>query len=263
MPEELLYDIKEGWVLLAVLFLFMAAFEAGYRLGFRAQQIGDGSRSQLGTVQGAVLGLLALLLAFSSSMALSRYDMRKSLVMEEANAIGTTYLRAKCLEGDLRGRAEALLRDYAKLRLTFYDADQDDKRRAEEYGKAEKIHRQLWWIAVAASTADNRSVPAGLFMKSLNDVIDLHTKRITATNNHVPESILFLLIIASVCSLGLTGYGAGVAGNRHLLSTVIFIILVSITFMTILDLDRPRRGLIKVSQQSMIDLNKSMETEGW
>ena len=259
MPEEFLYDVSEIWILLAIIVLFIASYKAGFRFGRKSQEIDDNSRSQINNVQAAMLGLLALLLAFSSSMAVSRYDIRKNLAVEESNAIGTAYLRAKFLSGRLCDRAEELLKDYAKLRLSFYDKNLGKERAAADYAHAEQIHKQLWTIAAAATAEDNRSVSSGLFAQSINEVIDLHTKRVAATDNHVPESILCLLIIASVFSFGLMGYSAGMAGKQRLLSPTIFIIVVSITFMTILDLDRPRRGLIRVNQQSMIELNRSLE----
>ena len=152
-----------------------------------------------------------------------------------------------------------MLRRYVDVRLEFYQAGISQRKLQKVDDDTEKLHGALWSYAIAAGGQDPRAIPTGLFIQSLNDVIDLHAKRVTALENHVPESIFILLLIVATLSLGLVGYGAGMGRDRNLLPAVISIILIASVILLIMDLDRPRRGLIKVSQQSMVDLQNSLK----
>jgi hypothetical protein len=210
-------------------------------------------------LEAASLGLLALLLGFTFSMALTRFDTRKQLVLDEANAIGTTYLRAQLLPDPARKEVSNLLRRYVDVRLDFYQAGVNQRKLQNVDDETEKLHKALWSYAMATGGRDPRAIPTGLFIQSLNEVIDLHAKRVTAMENHVPESIFVLLLIVATLSLGLVGYGAGMGKDRNLLPTVISVILIASVILLIMDLDRPRRGLIKVSQQSMVRLQENLK----
>lgn len=257
MNGELLYGI-DGWIVSLVLLSLLAiSTKLGYRFGCRKQAIvNEAGRSQFSSIQGAILGLLALLLGFTFAMTVSRFDARKQLVLDEANAIGTTFLRTGLLPEPHSSQAVTLLRRYVDVRLKFYEAGIDGQKLRAASQESEQIHRQLWSQAESAAKQDVRAVSTGLFIQSLNDVIDLHAKRITAMQNHVPESIILLLCFVAILSLGLTGYGCGLAGQRHFIVTTAMAILVVAVIYVIIDLDRPRRGLIKVSQQSMLDLRE-------
>jgi hypothetical protein len=125
--------------------------------------------------------------------------------------------------------------------------------------ETEKLHSALWSHAIAAERQDPRAIATGLFIQSLNEVVDLHARRVAAMENHVPESIFILLLVVATLSLGQVGYGAGIGRDRNLLPTLISVILIASVILLIMDLDRPRRGLIKVSQQSMVDLQTSLK----
>ncbi|MEO8308710.1 MAG: hypothetical protein ABI616_11800 [Pseudomonadota bacterium] len=126
------------------------------------------------------------------------------------------------------------------------------------YKSAGKMHDRLWSIATAATAQDQRSVATGLFVASLNDVIDLNESRRAAATNHVPEAIVGLLVLISCGALGFSGYGCGLTGHRRSLSTITFIVLSAMVLLLILDVDRPRRGLILVKQDAMIRLQASL-----
>jgi CDP-diglyceride synthetase len=257
---ELLFGL-DGLIIAIVLFLMLIiATAVGYLVGSRqASDTNDVNRSQFSTIQGAVLGLLALLLGFTFAMTLSRFDTRKNLVLEEANAIGTTYLRAQLLPEPYNTEVSALLHQYVDVRLEFYNAGIDEKRLRAANEQTDLLHRQLWSRVKKAAKVDSHSITTGLFIQSLNEVIDLHEKRITAMRNHVPDSVILLLFIVAILTLGLTGYGSGLTGKRHFFVTTTVAILIVAVIYLIIDLDRPRRGLIKVSQQSMIDLRESIQ----
>lgn len=255
----MIWGISEIGALLAGWLLLVAALEAGFRTAFHRQaHWDDATKSHIGALQGAVLGLLALLLGFTFAMAVSRFDNRKALVLEEANAIGTTYLRARFLPSPQNHEVAALLRDYVEARLDFYEAGIELSRLDAANVKASRIEDQLWALTVAAAAADPRSVPIGLLIESVNEVIDVREKRRVALDNHVPEVVLYLLYVTAAVALGLVGYNSGLAGKRRLASGAIVAALIALVLTTILDIDRPRRGLILVSQDSLIRLRATL-----
>jgi hypothetical protein len=126
----------------------------------------------------------------------------------------------------------------------------------------EWLHQQIWSHAIELSAKDERSGAVRLFIESMNEVIDFHEKRLAAMRDHVPETVFLPLYMVAAVGLGFVGYARGFSGRRHFLVTLILAILISTVITLITDLDRPRRGLIKVSQQSMLDLRKSLEKAG-
>ena len=258
----MMWSIPEFVLALVFLAGFLAAIEGGFRLGLRRSGRGDESdRNHLGALQAAVLGLLALLLGFTFFMSVSRFDTRKALVLEEANAIGTTYLRARFLPAEQQEPAQGLLRAYVTARLAFFDAGIDKARIAKANADATAIESQLWALAVTATERDPHAVSLGLFIQALNDMIDIQEKRQTALDNHVSEPVLYLLLVASIMAMGLLGHGCGLDRRRRFPSNALFALLIVLVLVTILDLDRPRRGLIEVSQDSMARLAATLESQ--
>ena len=140
MPEELFYYVNLWLILVASIGFFLLATEAGFLVGRRRQStIDDRAISQIYTIQGAALGLLALLLGFTFSMAMSRYDTRRQMILEESNAIGTTFLRAQLLPDPPRKEVSNLLRRYVEVRLEFYEAGNDQKMLREVRNKTELL----------------------------------------------------------------------------------------------------------------------------
>jgi hypothetical protein len=258
--EEFLYQMDLWLILAASIGLFLLGDEIGFRLGRRKRlDIDEDARSQVNTIQAAILGLLALLLGFTFSMAMNRFEVRKQQILEESNAIGTTYLRAQLMPEPQRKEVSALLRRYVEVRLKFYQADMDQKGFQEARDQTERLQLQLWSNAIAWGDKDPRAVTAGLFLQSLNEVIDLHSKGVTALENHVPEIILVLLYFVALAATGLIGYGAGLAGRRNFMVTMVAAVLIASVILVIVDLDRPRRGLIKVGLGRMVELRQSLE----
>lgn len=268
MAEEFLYQLDLWLILAATIGFFLFGDEIGFRLGRRKRPtVSEDARSQVITIQGAVLGLLALLLGFTFSMAMTRFEVRKQQILEESNAIGTTYLRAQLMPEAQRKEVSALLRRYVEVRLQFYQADIDQQGFQQARAQTERLQLQLWSQAAAWGDKDPRAIPAGLFLQSLNEVIDLHSKGITALENHVPEIILVLLYFVALAATGLIGYGAGLAGRRNFVVTMVASVLIAAVILVIIDLDRPRRGLIKVGLGRMVELRSSLnqvnlETDG-
>lgn len=247
--------------LLAAVFLgLVAALELGYRIGLRRSfEIRDADRAHAGALQAATLGLLALLLGFTFFMAVSRYDTRKQLVLDEANAIGTAALRARLLPEAERREAPGLFRDYVVARLAYHDAGIDPAKLRDAQERAARVESRLWSLAESAAARDSHALTASLFLQAMNDVIDLREKRQVAFDNHVPEVVLALLLAVSAVSLAFLGYGSGVDRVRRLWPNAVFAFLITLVFVVIVDLDRPRRGLIQVSQDSLLRLQASLD----
>ena len=224
-----------AWLFVIGLLLLTAlATEIGYTAGRRDQWIHpEGAKGQVTAITAGALGVLALLMAFTFAMAVFRFDVRKQLVLNEANAIGSTYLRARLLPAPHKTEIADLLRRYADVRLDFYRADL----LAEKYPT---------------------SNPVTLFVQALNDTIDLHARRLVVQDDHVPPTVLAVLFLATIAAMALVGYGCGLFGRRNFVVTTLLTVIVAAVTFVILDLDRPRRGFLRVSQESMQNLQKEL-----
>lgn len=259
MSDELLYGTSEALIAVIMMVLLIAATEAGFRAGVKAHsKINEAAKSPVGIISGAILGLLALLLGFTFAMAQSRFELRQQLVMQESNNIGTTYLRSRLLPEPSRTEVARLLRPYVDARLDFYRAGQDQTRLQEVDNRTKELQNQLWSNVQTAIGKDDREVTTGLFIESLNETFDIQVTRRAAMENHVPEIVILLLfIVALVAVLGI-GYECGLGGHRHLFTTTMMSLLIVLVIATIIDFDRPRRGIIRVKQNSMIRLQESL-----
>lgn len=260
MIEDILSRIfASQWVV----FLFTAALllalaEAGFRLGLRLHTAKDPARKgPIGGIQGAVLGLLGLLLAFTFSMAVERYNTRRALVLEEANSVGTTYLRASLLPDAHQAPVKDLLRRYVDVRLKYQPLADDPARLADGLRLSGDIQAELWKHATEAAREAPNSITA-TFIETLNDTIDADSKRITAGRAVIPGGVWLLLIMVAGFSCITTGYGVGAEGARALLGSVFLPLLITLVIVSIFDLSHPRQGLIGVSQQPLIDLQQLM-----
>lgn len=259
MSEELLYGISESVLFVLLVGLFYGGAEVGYRYGFRlAERFGADGHAHVATIEGALLGLLALLLGFAFAMAVNRFDVRKQLVMEEANDLQTTFLRAELLRDRYRVGSSRLLREYVDSRVAYYQAGADREKMRDALERTNRLQIQLWNTAVAASREDSNEVTTGYYIESLNGLIDDHAKRLAAMENHVPEFILLLLFFVATMTIGVTGYSSGLRRTRLRVLRVILVVLVAATLLVIVNLDRPRRGLIKVSEGGMLQLQQNL-----
>lgn len=255
---EILYNQSSILIALVLFVLILVANEIGFRVGVRIQKKSDQElRSQTNAIQAGILGLLALLLGFTFSMSLQRYDSRSQAVIAEANAIGTALLRAELLPDPFQAEEKELLQRYVDLRIELGGIDLTERNeRARFNAKTSEIQNQLWSTAVKATEADPRPVTTGLFVSSLNDLIDSQGKRNALLQMHVPEVVLLLLFAVFITSGAILGYASGLGGRRPLVATVLMSLLIVLIVFIIIDLDRPKRGLIQVSQQSILDLKK-------
>jgi hypothetical protein len=250
------FDVIPLWVLFGTTVVFiLLAVETGYRVGRWRQRHAEHERdTPVGTIVAAILGLLAFLLAFTFGMAASRFEIRRELVLDEANAIGTTYLRAALVPEPQRTEIRTLLRDYVDLRLQAVEPGMA----VPSLARSEELQGRLWSRAVLV--AEKHPTPiTGLFIQSLNEVINMHTKRVTlGMRNRIPFPMWGALYFTALLVMAGVGYHAGLTSTARTLATLVLAFTFSVVLWLLADLDRPQEGLIKVSQQAMVDLRKSM-----
>lgn len=243
---------------LAAIGLFLGllgSLELWFYFGNRARKRRAEHPDQLANIQGATLGLLALLLGFSFALAAGRFNDRVQLITREANAIGTVWLRCDLLPDATRGEAHKLLQAYTARRISFYTAA-DVEAGKTAVAESEKLQSRLWEMFTAAAKASPER--ANVLLPPLNELIDLHGLRVAASQRNMPVVLLALLIVCSAVSVASVGYGCGVAGKRNVVLTTALTFLIAGTLWAILDMDHPRQGLIRVGQQPMLDLQRNI-----
>lgn len=253
---EALYDINSGLVAVALFVTMIAAMEGGYRLGRRRQSVASAElREHINGIQASMLGILALLLGFTFSLALQRFDSRSEAVVDEANAIGTAYLRIQLLPTQMRPDAVRQMSDYVDLRVESglrSSAALGD--RARDAARAQTLQSGLWDGARRGIEFDPNIYAPALYVEAVNGMIDSYGRRDASLNRHVPEVVLLLLYATFIAAGLVVGFAAGIAGHRPSRASHVMVLLIVVLVFIIIDLDRPRRGLIQVSQQSMLDL---------
>ena len=244
------------WSIFLVSFLaILAASEIGRRLGVRASGRGGDNVS---TLEGAILGLLALMIGFTFAMALARFESRRDAVLNEANAIGTTALRARLLPAPHGAQALKLLQEYVQIRLDITQRVPSPVELNAAIARSNALQEALWQQAKAVAAKDNGIVPTGLFIQTLNEMIDNQEKRLTALRSRVPNVVLIALYAVAAIAAGFTGYASGLEARCSRLPVYIMGVLVSGVILLIQDLDRPTAGFIRTSQQPMIDAAASI-----
>jgi hypothetical protein len=246
------------WVIAgAVCLLIFASLKVGHALGNKIPALSNDANAALGVVKAAVFGVLGLLLAFSFSIASEHYDARRQLVTDEANALGTAYLRADLLRAPVRGKYKEDLRGYADARLDFAAAGIDPVRIAETDARA-AAHQKNLWATATSEARDNPDDVHAAVIESLNSLFDLTAARNTARRVEVPVPILVLLIGLICVSALFVGHSFGTAHHRDIMTSICFSIIITVVLFAILDLDRPRRGFILENQKPMQDARASM-----
>jgi hypothetical protein len=242
-------------IFLVSLVVILAVSEIGRRLGTR---IGTKGGDNVSTLEGAILGLLALMISFTFAMALSRFEARRDAVLSEANAIGTTALRARLLPVPHNSEVLKLLHEYVQLRLDVTQGFVSSLELNETIVRSNAIQEALWQQVKAVAAKDSGMVPTGLFIQTLNEMIDDQEKRLTSIRNRVPNIVLLALYAMATIAAGFTGYAGGLEASRSRLPVYLMAILIAAVILLIQDLDRPGTGFITVSQQPMVDTAASL-----
>jgi hypothetical protein len=248
-----------GWALALVLFaIVFGATALGLFIGRRLQHRSDALREPFAVLQAALLGVVGLILAFGLALAVGRYEGRRTAVVDDANAIGTTYLRAQTLAEPMRSQSMDLLRRYTDASIALSKAVPGSADAAAAVAAESRIQQPLWGLAGRAlATSPVDSAPR-LYVESLNEMIDQQTVRVAALDNRVPGAILFLEVAGASAALGLLAAYLAILG-RGFVAVLLGAALVTMLLLTTFDLDRPTRGLIRVPDTPLVTLRAEME----
>jgi len=252
-----------GLIFALAVFLGMPLFlEAGRRIGFRRlEKDSEGARQGFGVVDGAVFGLLGLLIAFTFSGAAARFDERRQLIIEEANDIGTAYLRIDLLPESAQPRLRELFRQYLDSRLEIYRKLPDLEAAKAELARSIKLQNEIWTAAIAACRESGSAPSHMLLLPALNQMIDITTTRTEVTKIHPPVIIFFMLAILSLASALLAGYSMAGGKSRSWIHIMVFSAVMAITVYVIIDIEYPRFGIIRVGGADRVleELRESMK----
>lgn len=236
----------------------LGAAALGTLIGRRVRHLSDSLSEPFGVLQGAMLGVVGLILAFGLSLALSRYEDRRAAIVAETNTIGTTYLRAQTLAEPVRGESLDLLIAYTESAVTLSENPPGSDEIQAVVAEEDRLQRRLWALAgEALDNAPQASAPR-LYTETLNEMIDAQTARVAGLNNQVPGTVLWLEIIGAAVALGLLATYLALVG-RGTPGIVLAAILVAFLLFVTFDLDRPTRGLIRVPNTVLIDQLESMQ----
>lgn len=248
---QLLDRLPIPGVFLLIVVVTLIFYEGGFRLGRWWQVRTPGEQEATGVLVGSILTLIAFLLAVTMSMAADRFDARRGLVLQEANAIGTTYLRAGYLPEPTKTEIRDRLREYAPLRI----ATNDPTKLQANIERSVVLQNEMWAITEELARTTDQGDLVALYIESLNEVIDVHESRVVAgIYARVPETILLLLLGGSALTLGMVGYSAGLTLRRGVLSAIVLAFTLGAVLTLVVDLDRPRDGFLQVSQQPILDV---------
>lgn len=250
------------WALFAAtIVVVMIAIEAGYRLGRGAHRRSeDEKESPVSAIAGSILGLAAFMLAFTFGIVSERHDHKKALVRDDAVAIRTAWLRSEFLPEPDRAEAKTLLQHYVDARVTFAEEGTLDPERVKSFlAETQRIQDRLWHMAVANARQDMNSDVAALYIESLNEVIGIHASRVAVgIQARVPSEIWLALYCITMLGMMGVGYQTSIAGSKRSMARPILALSFALVFALIASLDRPDSGVIKVTQQPLIDLRDSM-----
>jgi hypothetical protein len=255
----------EQWAVALSTCLFVGvliSLEVGFRIGRRNyQKHGAMAHEGSGVIDAAVFGLLGLLLGFAFAGGMSRLDTRRQLIVQEANAIGTAYLRLDLLPAADQPELRRLFREYLERRLRAYEQLPDRGAAEREFERASQMQHEIWSRAVGSSRSVSRPEIALLLLPSLNEMIDVTTSRSIALYTHLPPLIFAVLVLISLFTGLLAGYAMGKRQRRSSLHVVLFAAVIAIVVYTILDLEYPRHGLIRLdsADKALIKLRDSIK----
>ena len=247
-----------------VLLLFVGmvvCLEIGYRIGrkWSKRQV-DSEKMGISVIDASIFGLLGLVLAFTVGGAVSRLDHRRQLIIEEANAIGTAYLRLDILAPADRDALRGRFKDYLDSRIKLYELLPDVVAASAEWERSTPMQKEIWALATAAAKTASARSAAVLLLPAINEMFDIATKRYRFFFIHLPTAVAALLMITAwSCSI-LAGYSLYSPKGRNMVHMLTFAIIISLTFYLILDLDYPRMGIINLrdADKVLIELRQSL-----
>lgn len=257
MYRSFLYQLDAGMLCLVLFSLMVLAMFSGQKFARTKLKLDS---SHVSSLNGALLALLAFILGFTYSMSNQRYDVRKEVIIQEANDLGTAILRADVFADSIRTPLRADFKRYLEARIAYYESKTDYDRMEAEMAKARKISGAIWnRIAEVNRIAPNAATVVA--MTSVNTMIDIESERFYKSIARVPDSIIILLFLLSISAAFFTGCQAAAYKGFDLVMPIILQLMLTLVIYITLDLDRPRRGLINMDEihKSMIDLRENFK----
>ena len=241
-----------------ILLFFM---EIGHRLGCHHRQVDLGSNQNwVSVVDGPILALLGLLVAFTFSAAADRFDARRKLIVDEANAIGTAYLRLDLLPTADRDSLRSKFRDYLDSRIKTYALIPDIPAALREFEHSQALQREIWNQAIPASQKNGTPLAGMQIIPALNAMFDITLTRFAATQFHTPGIVFILLVALALVAALLAGYQMSSSKKRCWIHITLFVVTFTLAIYVIVDLESPRLGLIRMDATDTLlkDVRQSM-----
>jgi hypothetical protein len=245
--------VTECFITLALFVVMLIAMLVGHRIGrHRVLSAPETSIEVIGTVDAAVFGLLGLFLAFAFSGASDRLVVRRAQIVQEANAIGTSYLRIDLLPASAQPPIRQLFRDYLESRIQVFDALPDVAVSNRALERSQTIQSEIWKRSIAACRAEPRTDACILLVPALNEMIDITTTRAMATRTHAPMIVMALLLLLAVVAAMLSGFAMSRQAEICVLHTIVFSLAISFSVYVVLDIEYPRAGLINLRSIDLV-----------
>ena len=258
MQIDQLLDKVPLWVIFIITcFITILSLKIGNIAGrHRRKKLGDEKEGPVGSVVGAMLGLLAFIMAFTFGMTAERFQTRKSLLLDEVNAIATAYLRTDILTEPERSVVKELMREYVDIRANI-STDPIELKKAIE--RSEEIQKKIWAHVMSFAETHRDSDTTALIVESMNEVFDLHTSRVTVGLSYrIPWVIWLMLYLISIITMVSVGFQFGLSGVDDIQINILLTICFSLVILLIADLDTRTKGLLKVSQKPMVELQQKL-----
>jgi hypothetical protein len=223
----------------------------------------DARRAHIGSILGSLLGLLALLLGFTFAMTANRYDARRQLVVNDANALGALYVQSSLLPDAPRKAFKQLLGQYVDQRaeIALLRRDKTDDELAQIEARAESLQNQMWMVLKGAAESQPPARIADAMLERLIGAISIQRERLFGWENRVPDSIVWLLLFGALTAITVLGFLGGLGKHRGLPARIAVTLLLCATIYVTLDLDKPHQGLIRVSQSPMLRLKQNLDRD--
>lgn len=243
---------------LVVILITFGAVAFGAWIGHRRRELSEDLREPFSVLQGALLGIVALVLAFGLSLALDRYENRRAAVVDDANVIGTTYLRSQTLDEPYRSRSLRALRAYAKAAIELTNSVPGTEKEEQAVDAGQELQRELWAQAALALDAEPDASAPRLYVESLNEMIDQQTVRVAGLANQVPAAVKVVEVVGSMMALALLAAYLSLVGQSLRPALLAAALVAGLLFVTV-DLDRPHRGPIQVPDTALVKQLESMQ----
>jgi hypothetical protein len=253
-----IFELSTPVLTVGVFVVVLGATMVGHLIGRSVRSRSDGSREPFAVIQAAMLGFMALVLAFGLSLAVGRYESRRAAVVSEANAIGTTYLRAQTLDEPQRTRSLDLLRRYTDASVRVAETVPGSPDQTSAIASSNETQRALWAEAGTAVTSAATASAPRLYLDSLNEAFESLSTRISGLRNRVPTPVLLLELVGAALALGLLALHLATLGRGPWIALLAASLVAATLFVTF-DLDRPVRGLINVPADPLTSLRASMD----